>query len=452
MLKRLRATLRDDEQMHQKLAGLIGGLVALYLLNKLEAVLKLLLAHVATAYMNVLIAVLLIAVLLCLYLFRQDLSSLARQVEAPIWLGLVVVVFTVVVAGLATSRGVGNQQLNRLGQIKQFSLSQFKAEGSKRVAVTNDLATNEHLNELKKNINLIVKSLHKRLNHKNSSSLNADERYLDGELVAAFNYMNANIPLFISEPGEEPVRSTSRLQNFVGAGVMLVAAYFLLKALLWLVYYEINAQLRQVEEEEEPQEIIVKVAAVQAEPEKPVELVEIVEEKTKAAEPLQVVVEVCLSCQERIKQEAERLTKEEAEMIEAARTISPIPKYPGGSSFDDLENSQQDADQLEDTEYPSEKLSEYKEELKISMVNSGIAAREHDEIEYMDEDDQAPAYEEQEEREFQDEGEEEAYGDEHEAEYYEEGEGGAYEDEEGVFVDDELPITDVRFYQIIIYN
>ena len=439
MLKRLRASLRDDEQLHQKLAGLIGGLVALYLLNKLEAVLKLLLVHVATTYLNILIVVLLVAILLGMYLFRQDLASLARQVEVPIWLGLVAVI-VVVIAGLAMSGGDGNEHLNRLGQIKQFSLSQFKIEGSKRVPVTNDLATNEHLNDLKKNINLIVKSLNKRLNHKNST-INADERYLDGELVAAFNYMNANIPLFMSEPVKQPIRSASRLQNFVGAGVMLVAAYLLLRALMWLVLNEINSQLKQVEEEE-PQEIIAKVADVQAELEKPVEPVEIVEDEVKPSEPLQVVVEVCLSCQERIKQETERLIKEEAEMIEAARTISPIPKYPGGSSFDDLENSQQDADQLEDTEYPSEKLSEYKEELKISMVNSGIAREHEDEIEYMDEEEQAPVYNEETE-EMQDE-EEGAYEDEQEADYYEEGEAGAYEDEEGVYGDDEIPITDVR--------
>jgi len=104
-------------------------------------------------------------------------------------------------------------QASQLDELKHFDMPQFKVDLTERAYINNALVTSEHLSDLRKNFNLILKTLNK--SKAKGEAVTADGRlFIEGDIML-----------------------------LVGLGVFCLSVYLAGRALLWQVLNEVNSQL-----------------------------------------------------------------------------------------------------------------------------------------------------------------------------------------------------------------
>ena len=153
--------LRNDDQAIHKLAFTFTTLIAVYLLNKIECILLSTFIYIFVSYGTILIGLSIFLLITALVLFQNEILNSAKSVDqtalnvigASLCLILIGFVFVPIIGGL-------NSQTSRLNDQKNFDITQFKVEIiEQKTLLKNNLVTIEHLNDLRKNFNSIIKAL-----------------------------------------------------------------------------------------------------------------------------------------------------------------------------------------------------------------------------------------------------------------------------------------------------
>lgn len=370
----VREFLKNDDQAHTKVAAVCSSLFASYFLAKLETNLILLATYLAANYSTFFI-VLAIAVLFAVIVLFQN--EILKQIEKtkeldPNILNAVGASICFFVFGMLFVYFFGNSQINQLNNVKNFDLAQFKLDFSEKFYLDNDLVTESHLKDLRKNFNTIIKALNKNLKQESKapvedadSSEDISKLFIDGDIIALYSYLERTLPLYLVNEAKmlaNAQREPTKIQYLVSIILAVTAIYLVTKALFAKMVHEINAQIEEQqknqttemveveetiemgpeqsfvshqapEEEETPVEIArepvevaeaacqtdaVEEVVIEKEPKLHVNVVEMEQPKPEHVEVEQIVVEYCLNCERQ-----KHLDETKEEPIEDKRDITP---------------------------------------------------------------------------------------------------------------------------------
>lgn len=377
-ITRIRDFLRNDDQAVHKIALTLTSLIVFYLLNKLEAILTTFFDHLFMHHATFLLVLFSIGLCGLLILFQNEIIQLAEKAKKydqnllnAVGASICFLFICVVVVPLMATSQIA--QLND----KNLNMEQFKLDLTEKTYVKNEIVTQEHLNNLRRNFNIILKNLNK----KRPNNTESDRLTIDGDIMAVHLYLEKTLPLFLVSEAEELQASSSQASSsiklLIGLGLVGLGIYLTTKALFWQILSEMNAQIERdmkkteetIESEkiEEPKPItpppeVVKpepiisrdlkdlLIAVEAPKEEPVETEEVVPGE------IQVVVEYCLNCEEmrnKLLEYDQKMEEIENELLEASQSVS-VP-YQTHNPF---KKSLQNLDRAEviQMSYPSETI------------------------------------------------------------------------------------------------
>ncbi len=244
----LRDFIRNDEQAIHKLAFTFTSFVALFLLNKLELILTSLFTYIFTTYGSILLVLAILFAASSLFLFQNELLRLAesaKSIDQQILNSAGALLCFMFIGFVFLPMFGATSQASQLDELKHFDMPQFKVDLTERAYINNALVTSEHLSDLRKNFNLILKTLNK--SKAKGEAVTADGRlFIEGDIMAVYNYLERTMPLFLVNQLDEAANSNqgySTIKLLVGLGVFCLSVYLAGRALLWQVLNEVNSQL-----------------------------------------------------------------------------------------------------------------------------------------------------------------------------------------------------------------
>ncbi len=251
----LRNFLRNDEQAIQKLAFGFTSVIALFLLNKVEVLLISLLAYIFTTYGFILILLAIIIAASGIFLFQNELLKLAedaKSINQNIQNGIGALLCFLIVSFVILPMFGTTSPESQLNELKHFDMPQFKIDLTERAYINNNLVTSEHIIDLRKNFNLILKTISK-IKVKDETATTDGRLFVEGDIMAVYNYLDRIMPLFLTNQEDILTNqnySTSKL--LVGLVVFCVSVYFAVRALLWQILNELNSQFAKNEPTDQP--------------------------------------------------------------------------------------------------------------------------------------------------------------------------------------------------------
>ena len=238
----MRSTMKEDDQLPQKIAIAASCLIAFYPLSIIENQLNLFFGYLAQTHSTFFLGILFISLISLCTLFQDELAKLgeqAKKLDQNI-LGAICSSFIFFIFCVVSIYLFGNSQLNNLNNVKNFDMTQFKLDLNEKVYIENDLVTETHLADLRKNFNSIIKTINKRNSKQNSTTSKDDESsendmFLDGDIIALYSYLETTVPLFLDDMSESNVnKQPSMLQDMVGLFFLATTIYLVSRALLEL--------------------------------------------------------------------------------------------------------------------------------------------------------------------------------------------------------------------------
>lgn len=369
----VREFLKNDDQAHTKVAAVCSSLFASYFLAKLETNLILLATYLAANYSTFFIVLAIAALFAIIFLFQNEILKQIEKTKEldPNILNAVGASICFFVFGMLFVYFFGNSQINQLNSVKNFDLAQFKLDFNEKFYLDNDLVTESHLKDLRKNFNTIIKALNKNLKQESKASVedadsseDINKLFIDGDIIALYSYLEKTLPLYLVNEAEmlaSAQREPTKIQYFVSIILAVTAIYLVTKALFAKMVHEINAQIEEQQknqttemveveetiemgpeqsfvsqkasEEEAPVEVakepvevaeaacqtdVVEEVVIEEEPRLQVNVVEMDQPKPEHVEVEQIVVEYCLNCERQ-----KHLDETKEEPIEDKRDLTP---------------------------------------------------------------------------------------------------------------------------------
>lgn len=357
------ATIKEDAQLPQKIAMVVSCLIAFYPLIIIENQLNSFFGYLKETHSTLLLGIFAAGLCGILTLFQDEATKLGEKLKKldQNILGALCSSFLFFLFCVISIYFFGNSQLNDLNNIKNFDIAQFKLDLNEKVYIENNLVTETHLADLRKNFNSIIKTINKR-NSKSNSTANDETStennlFLDGDIIALYSFLETTVPLFLDDTSESNAnKQPSMLQDMIGLVCLASAIYLVSRALLEFhspnLVPEFKESTPKIEEllkvnTKEPSPVVTVEAKVKSE--EPMvesfnEQIEMVVDDKIVLEPVQMVVEYCLNC-EKMKNEKPLENLQEDQQVSSSNK-SPFKNlnrgevtqmsYTGASSFDEL--------------------------------------------------------------------------------------------------------------------